>query len=57
MCPNGEVMAILKKSHKFSFSKKVQNGGLREIFQKSLYKEPLFERPKSTLAQMALCSN
>ena len=32
-------------------------GGPREIFQKSPKKQPLFERPKSTLAQMAISSN
>ena len=32
-------------------------GGPREIFKKSPKKQPSFERPKSTLAQMALFSN
>ena len=39
-----------------AFSEKVQRGGPREIFQKSPNKTPSFERPKSTLAQMALPS-
>ena len=32
-------------------------GGTKKIFQKSLKKEPSFERPKNTLAQMALSFN
>ena len=40
-----------------AFSKKRAKGGPREIFQKSPKKQPSFERPKSTLAQMALSSN
>ena len=42
---------------KAPFCEKVQRGAPREIFQKSPKKKPSFERPKSTLAQMALSSN
>ena len=40
-----------------AFSIKRAKGGPRKIFQKSPKKQPSFERPKSTLAQMALFSN
>ena len=46
------------QSHpKPAFSKKRAKGGPREISQKSPKKQPWFERPKSTLAQIALFSN
>ena len=42
---------------KTRISCKSANGGPKEIFKKSAEKYPSFERPKSTLAQMALASN
>ena len=55
--PNGQVMAILAKSFKTRIFQKKGTGGPRKIFQKSSKKQTSFERPKSTLAQMALSSN
>ena len=70
--PNCQVMAIFARSPKtrififlmvFAGSPKTRifcksaKGGPRKIFQKSPKKKPSFERPKSTLAQMALSSN
>ena len=55
-CPNGQVMAIFATSPKTCISRNSVKGGPREIFQKSPKKYPSFERPKSTLVQMALSS-
>ena len=56
-CPNGQVMAIIARSPKTRIFWKSAKGGAREIFQNSPKKEPSFERPKSTLPEMALFSN
>ena len=50
-------MAIIARSPKTRIFWKSAKGGPREIFKKSPKKKPSFERPKSTLAQMALFSN
>ena len=42
---------------KSAFSEKVQRGDQGKFFKKWDKKQPLLKRPKSTLAQMALCSN
>ena len=55
--PNDHVMVILPRSSKTHSFWKSAKGGPREIFQKSPKKMPSFERPKSTLAQMALSFN
>ena len=56
-CPNGQVIAIFARSPKTRIFWKTAVGGRREIFQTSPKKQPSFERPKSTLAEMALSSN
>ena len=56
-CPNGHVMAIQARSPKTRIFLKSAKGGPGAIFQKSPKKQPSFERPKSTLAQMVLSSN
>ena len=56
-CPNGQVMAIIARSPKTRIFSKREKGGPRRTIQKSPKKWPSFERPKSTLAQMALSSN
>ena len=56
-CPNGGVMAIFASSFKTGIFKKKGTGGPRKTFQKSSKKQTSFERPKSTIAQMALSSN
>ena len=55
--PNGQVKAIFARSPKTRIFRKSAKGGPREIFQKSRKKQPSFERPKRTLAQMALSPN
>ena len=54
---NGHVMAIQATSPKTRIFQKSAKGRPREIFQKSPEKQPLLERPKSTLAQAELNSN
>ena len=56
-CPNGQVTIIFARSPKTRIFWKSAKGGPRENFQTSPKKYPLFERPKSTVAQMALSSN
>ena len=56
-CPNGQVTTIFARSPKTRIFLKSAKGGPIEIFQKSPKKKPSFERPKNTLAQMALSSN
>ena len=56
-CPNAQVMALLARSPNTRISRNSVKGAPREIFQKSPKKYPSFERPKSTLVQMALSSN
>ena len=55
--PNSQVRAIFARSTKTRIFLKSANGEARETFQKSPKKYPSFERPKSTLAQIALSSN
>ena len=50
-------MAIFARSPQTRIFCKSAKGGPRKNFQKSPKKWPSFERPKSTLAQMALSSN
>ena len=56
-CPNGQVIAIFARSPKTRIFWKIKKGGPTEIFQKSPKNQPSLERPKSTLAQMALSFN
>ena len=56
-CPNGQVISIFARSLKTRIFWKSAKGGPREIFQTSPKKQSSFERPKSTLVQMALSSN
>ena len=50
-------MGIFARSPKTRIFCKSAKGRKRKVFQKSQKKKPSFERPKSTLAQMALPSN
>ena len=50
-------MAIFARSLKTCIFLKSAKGGAREIFQKSPQKKRSFERPKSTVAQIALSLN
>ena len=56
-CPNGQVTTIFARSPKTRIFQKSPKGEPRKIFQTSPKKQPSFERPKSTVAQMALSSN
>ena len=56
-CPNNQVMAVLPRSPKTRIFWKRARGGPREISQKSPKNKPSFERPKSTLAEVALSCN
>ena len=56
-CPTGQVTIIFARSPKTRIFWQSAKRGPRENFQTSPKKYPLFERPKSTVAQMALSSN
>ena len=56
-CPNTQVMGIFARSPQTRIFLESAKGGPRKIFQKSPKKEPSFERPKRTLAQIALFSD
>ena len=53
-CPNGQVMAILGRSHKTRTFRKSAKGRPREVFQKSPKQQPLLQWANSTLAQTSL---
>ena len=56
-CPNGQVMAIFRRSPKTRMFGKKAKGRPRETFKKLPKKYPSLQRAKSTLAKMSLSSN
>ena len=56
-CPNGQVMVLFARSPKTRIFRKSTKGGTNGSFSKIAKKVAPFERPKNTLAQMALSSN